>query len=271
MRGWYKALGFLVLALMAATPPSPLSFFFDAQALQVPRPVATDFRIRKVRYSPNEVFKFTGHYGYQSSIEFADDEVIQTVSIGDSVAWLVDPVVNRLFIKPIEQDAETNMTVITDKRTYHFELHANETESVRDRRMIFVMRFLYPEDDLAAIGFSEDEGIPDYESEPEKYNFQYSIQGSETISPIKIFDDGKFTYFEFPDVNAEVPAIFHVDAAGNEELVNYRARGNYIVVERVSPVFTLRRGAYLLCVYNERRQHETPAQPLVKSFWERIF
>lgn len=243
----------------------------QALALQEPRPIATDYRIRTVRFSPNEIFKFTGHYGYQSSIEFAQDETINTVSIGDSIAWLIDPAGNRLFIKPIEQDATTNMTVITDKRTYHFELHARETENIRDTSMVFVMRFAYPEEDYEAISIATYDTIPDFEAEPEKYNFKYSIRGSENVSPIRIFDDANFTYMEFRDKNAEIPAIFHVDSLGNEELVNFRTRGDYIVVERVSPVMTLRRGGYIVCVYNESMTHEKIPTPEKRSMIERLF
>ena len=77
----------------------------EVYALQEPRPIATDYRIRNIRFSPNEVFKFVGHYGYQSSIEFGEGEEIQTVSIGDSIAWQIDPSGDRLFLKPVEQDA----------------------------------------------------------------------------------------------------------------------------------------------------------------------
>jgi type IV secretion system protein VirB9 len=245
--------------------------FESAIALQEPRPIATDYRIRSVRYSPNEIYKFLGHYGYQSSIEFAEDENIQTVSIGDSIAWLIDPSGNRLFIKPIEQDATTNMTVITDKRIYHFELHARETENIRDTRMIFVMRFAYPDDDYSGVEFANLEPIPDIQAEPELYNFKYSIQGSDMVSPIRIFDDGNFTYMEFRDKNAEVPAIFHVDAQGNEAIVNFRTRGDYIVVERVSPIMTLRRGGYIVCVYNEAMAHEKIPEPESRNIFERFF
>lgn len=263
MSEWIKSGACCLLVLSAVIVGSA-----PVWALQEPRPIATDYRLRTVRYSPNEVYKFIGHYGYQSSIEFAEDEKIETVSIGDSIAWMVDPSEDRLFIKPIEQDAMTNMTVITDKRTYHFELHARETEDIRDRGMVFVMRFAYPEDDVAAIAGNMDT-IPDFKGEPEKYNFNYTLQGSDMIAPIRIFDDGMFTYFEFRDKNADVPAFFFVDSVGNEELINYRTRGNFIVVERVAPIFTLRRGAYIVCIYNEMMRHEVPpgAEP---SFWNRL-
>lgn len=257
--------------LFSATGALTVVLPSSASALQEPRPISTDRRIRTVRYSPNEVYQFIGHYGYQSSIEFSEDEKIQTVSIGDSVAWMVNPAESRLFIKPIEQNATTNLTVITDKRTYFFELHAEETNNIRDDQMIFTVRFVYPQNDSSSLEFGQFEAMPDIDAHPERYNFNYTVRGSEAISPIRIFDDGKFTYAEFKDKNAEIPAFFHVDSAGNEELINFRKRGNYIVVERVSPVFTLRRGPDLMCIYNESMKIPPKPIPEEKSWIDRIF
>jgi type IV secretion system protein VirB9 len=240
-----------------------------AHALQEPRPIATDSRIRTLRFSPNEVYQFIGHYGYQSTIEFADDEKIQTVSIGDSLAWMVNPAGNRLFLKPIEQNALTNMTVITDKHVYLFELHAEETQDIRSADMVFVVRFIYPQADTAALDFTQFEAFPDLQKDADKMNFSYTIRGSTVIEPIRIFDDGNWTYFEFRDRNGEIPAIFRVDGAMNEELVNFRKRGNYIVVERVASRFTLRRGPEILCVYNEAMPM-TPIPEPKKSLSTRV-
>lgn len=246
---------YLLMLALFALGTSP------ALALQEPRPIATDSRIRTVRYSVNEVYQFIGHYGYQSAIEFETDEQIQTVSIGDSVSWMVNPAGNRLFLKPIDQNALTNMTVITNKRSYLFEMHAEETQDIRDREMVFVMRFTYPQADQSQMDFTTFEAFPDIEKEPEKYNFRYTIRGSSVIEPIRIFDDGQFTYFEFRDKNADIPAFFNVDSAGNEELINFRKRGNYIVVERVGSRFTLRRGPDIMCVYNETMKVVPPPEP----------
>ena len=251
---------FACVALMLALP---------AHALQSPRPIATDSRIRTVRYSANEVYQFIGHYGYQSAIEFDENEKIQTVSVGDSVAWLINPSGNRLFLKPIEQNALTNMTVITDKHSYLFELHAEETKDIRDKNMVFSYRFIYPQSDVSAVDYSQTEALPDLEKDASKYNFNYSIRGSNVIEPIRIFDNGEFTYFEFKDKNAEIPAFFRVDSVGNEELINFRKRGNYVVVERVASRFTLRRGADIICVYNENMP--MPNTPIPeKSFWQKV-
>lgn len=223
-----------------------------ADALQTARAIATDSRIRTVRYSPNEVYQFIGHYSFQSAIQFAEDERVLTVSLGDSTAWLVNPAGNRIFLKPIEQNALTNMTVLTDKRSYLFELHAEETQDIRNKNMVFEMRFIYPQSDSSTISVNQFEALPDIERDAAKLNFRYTIRGSTVIDPIRIFDDGEFTYFEFRDKNAEIPAFFRVDGVNSEELVNFRKRGNYIVVERVASRFTLRRGPEILCVYNEK-------------------
>lgn len=240
-----------------------------AHALEKPRPLATDNRIQSILYSPNEVFSFLGHYGYQSIIEFSEDEEILTVSLGDSVAWQVQPVGFRLFIKPVEQDAETNMSVITSKHTYHFELHAAETENIRDKKMLFVLRFMYPESEqFSSIG-GNGTVIPDL-TDPEvrkDLNFKYSIVGPDDISPVRIFDDGEFTYFMFRDKNAEVPAFYVVDPAANEAIVNFKTVDDYIVVERVAPRWTLRSGSSVLCVFNENMELGPAPIPEKEGNW----
>lgn len=247
----------LALLLMAALMGAPLS----AMALQEPHAIATDSRIRTVRYSPNEVYQFIGHYGYQSAIELAPDEKILTVSIGDSVAWMINPSGNRIFLKPIEQNALTNMTVISDKRSYLFELHAEETQDIRDPNMVFSLRFIYPGADSESVDFAQFEAFPDIDKHPEKYNFNYTVRGANTIEPIRIFDDGEFTYFQFRDKNAEIPAFFRVEPDMSESLINFRKRGDYIVVEQVASRFTLRRGPYIICVYNETRPLDVIPKP----------
>ena len=241
---------FVIATVICGALASPVYATQNSRALPV------DHRVRTVTYKPDEVYKLTGHYRYQSSIEFAKDEEIKTISMGDSSAWMLNPSGSRLFLKPVEQDATTNMTLITNKRTYLFELHARETDKVDDSEMVFVLRFVYPDSGEGAQNFANRlDGVPepDFLEHPEKYNSDYTISGSDEISPVRIFDDGEFTYFQFRDKNTEVPAFFWVDEDNNEALINYRTRGSYIVVERVADRLTLRHGNYVVCVFNEKR------------------
>ncbi len=222
-------------------------------ASKEPRPIKVDHRVRTVSYQPDEVYKFTGHYRYQSSIEFELGEEIQTISMGDSTAWMLNPSGHRLFLKPIAQDATTNMTIITNRRTYLLELHARETDDITDKNMVFIMRFIYPESAQSQMISQQLDGVPspDIPENAEKLNFNYTISGSEQYAPLRIFDDGEFTYFQFKNKNADLPAFYWVDDEGNEAVINYRTRGDYIVVERVSKRMSLRHGNQVVCVFNE--------------------
>ena len=243
----YKPRSLFIGACLAVAFASQAAF-----AVVVPQPLATDPRIKTVAYAPNEVMKYTGHYRVQTSWEFEPDETIQTISLGDPVAWMMLPQGNRLFIKPIEQDATTNMTLITSKRIYLVELHAAEAKGVDDKDVTWILRWVYPGTESGLLFNSGIDTVPDLEAEDiSKFNFRYTVSGSDDISPIRIFDDGEFTYFEFRDKNGEIPAFYKVDSQGNESLINYRTRGSYIVVERVVPRFTLRHGNSVVCIFNE--------------------
>lgn len=235
-----------------------VSFFaVSANAVRESRPTPTDSRIRVMIYNPNDVFKFTGYYGYQASVEFAKQEEVVSVSMGDTTSWQIVPSGNRIFIKPIEHDATTNMTLITNKRTYYFELYAEETANIRDPDLVFNVKFLYPEDEdqdnIKTFASASPISVPNIEK-PEHYNFNYYISGSEEIAPLKIFDDGEFTYMQFRDKNKEIPSIMAVDENLRESMVNFRldpTNTNLVIIEQVFNKITLRLGNKITCVYND--------------------
>ena len=103
---------------------------------------AADNRIRTQAYDPNAIVKILGKAGIQSTIEFADDERIENVAVGDSSAWQITP--NRraslLFVKPLSGHSRTNMTVVTDKRTYMFDLVSGEKAAAP----VYALKFSYP-------------------------------------------------------------------------------------------------------------------------------
>lgn len=247
-------------------------------------PISADSRIRNITYRPNTVFAYTGYYGYQARIDLDPNEKIFTISVGDSTRWRIQPVGTRLFIKPIEFDATTNMTIITDKRIYYFELYAEEADSINDPNLVWATRFVYPDDvkdplksAFMQFEYPEEEAeeevtkdgkdkikqgkkpeVPDPIINAESLNFNYSIKGTKSISPIEVFDDGQFTYLKFRDINADVPAIFQVMPNGQEALVNFRIKKGYTIIENVTSQFTLRHGDRVVCVFNEILPLEKP-------------
>jgi type IV secretion system protein VirB9 len=230
----------------------------DIYAISISRPVGNESRIRVINYVPNSVISFTGHYNYHSIIEFGLDEEISTITMGDSSSWQLNPSGNRIFLKPVGLNAVTNMTVITSKRTYFFEMHAEYATSISDSNLAFITKFMYPDGQLGVPqSVSNSSGLD--LGKPTQYNFHYKISGKATyIEPILVFDDGRFTYFKFKDINADIPSIFIVDQNQNESLINYRVSDGYVVVERVTPKFTLRYGRDIICVFNEKHEISVP-------------
>lgn len=229
-------------------------FTFNAQCVQLPRVIGPEKRFRAYVYNPNEVYRYIGHYLSQSYIEFENGERVQTISMGDTTSWQTTVMDNKLFLKPVLNFANTNMTIMTNKRTYHFELDAVEAASVMEDDVLFYIKFMYPEvGDKNIMIFDTKENrsdLPDLRN-LDLYNFDYEYSGSDNIAPTKVFDDGIFTYIEFGDKSSyEMPAIYAVDSSGYEMMVNYRIVENYIVVEQLASQFTLRSGNDIVCIYN---------------------
>ncbi|MEI9903745.1 MAG: TrbG/VirB9 family P-type conjugative transfer protein [Asticcacaulis sp.] len=92
-----------------------------------------DSRLKTVDYDEAAVVQLTGCVKFQTMITFADDEHVENVGIGDSNAWQVMPNKrgNLLFVKPLTAGGFSNMTVVTDKHDYNFELRPGQRRRLR--------------------------------------------------------------------------------------------------------------------------------------------
>lgn len=237
------------LAVGASLSLSSLPAF----AAKTPNALATDNRVKQVAYDPNQVYELVGTYGYQTSVEFAPDETVKVVTVGDSIAWQIMPYENRLFLKPVEPNAATNMTVITNKNTYYFKLNSSRARASKT----FLVRFVYPNTNITSLGGGAGTIKANLGFDMEKVNLDYATSGDKrTIALSRAFDDGQFTYFLF-DENTEIPAVYTVGPDGTESIVNTRREGKYLVVERTASLFTLRNGDAHLCVENKAMPRQT--------------
>lgn len=212
--------------------------------------MADDPRLVERRYDPADVVRIEGRTRVQATIQFAEDEAIENVAIGDSTAWQVTPNkrANLLFVKPLESSASTNMTVVTNKRTYLFDLVA----SPRARPM-YVLRFTYPDEPVAepTPQLAAGEGLNAVEMaaasdpyavvDPAELNFAWSAKGDRALLPARTYDDGTTTFLTWP-AGQPVPAILVKDREGTEGPVNFTVRGDTIVVEGVPREIVLRSG-----------------------------
>ena len=253
-------------------------------------PITTDSRIRTLVYNPNEVYELKFYYNYQSFIEFAEDEEIEMISIGEAFAWRLTPAGKRLFVRPLEIAAHTNMTIITNKRTYHFDIRSDEFNGKADEDLVYTVRFFYPQvgqplpippqlvvpnvamkapqmtqqpvipkegivkTPIPGANVTEPiSGIIQRNPENNELNFDYSVAGkSDNIVPLKVYDNSSETHFQFANDNLVIPSISMVDVNGGEQPVTYTIRDNYVVIPAINRQFTLRLADSLLCIYNNK-------------------
>lgn len=212
------------------------------------KPIALDSRIKTYIYSENEIFRLVVHYGYQTSIEFADGEEIQTISTGNNFAWQLTPIGRRLFIKPLEENIITNMTILTSKRTYHMEVQSKGQSSGADEELAYVIRFFYPSDDFnlakSEVVAKDVDPIPTVKP----FNFNYTLSGADDIAPLKVFDDGINTFFKFPEGIGALPT-FEVEGASGA--LTPRQKGAYIIINVVADKIRLVKNNHVVTVYNE--------------------
>lgn len=252
---WAAAL----FAVIAAPTP--------AIAQEVPRPTELDDRVREAVYRERQVYEIPGSFRTVTEIVFSRGEVVEHVALGDSISWEVAPAANSLFIKPRENAARTNLTVITRSqlgpRTYRFALG-----STRSSRGFFTVIFRYPEQEaaerqareamaqLAALEVLEGRAINsalDIGVLEGTRNTDYSLRGSVAIQPSEVSDNGQFTVMRFPG-QRELPAVFVVNPDGSEAIASFDVRDDYVVVHGVYPMIRLRRGEEVLCIINDSPQ-----------------
>ncbi len=109
-------------ALALALAAGPL------HAASTPSSGRLDPRIRNAVYHPDQVFVVETDLRHATTIHFGQGETFQAVIVGDTESFKVDPIPeigNILTIKPHVAKARTNMTVVTNRRTYSFDLVEN--------------------------------------------------------------------------------------------------------------------------------------------------
>lgn len=210
--------------------------------------VATDARVQSVLFTPDTVVRFVGRPGYQSAIRFGPDEQIENIAVGDSMSWQVTP--NRrgniVFVKPMVPGARSNMTVITDRRIYLFDL-----EAPARGLPIYALSFEYPvwpapgavapppPPPEAAVTLAAAEAEPP--PPPPVLNYRWTARGARALLPAETYDDGRALYLSWP-ANSALPAILVPGADGTEGPVNYRVEGAQIIIDGIPASLILRRG-----------------------------
>jgi len=224
----------------------------------------TDGRVRVVDYDPMNVIRLVTQFGVSTHVEFPEEELVQDVAVGDDQAWKLVPRRNHLFIKPVAEKADTNVTVVTSKHTYNFALtvksqNGTADASWSDADLIYTLYFRYPGEERKKKEAAKKEKIQkekeavvkaELEQKGPIRNIHYFRQGSDLIAPVDAWDDGRFTYLTFAQVQ-DIPAVYLEDDDGKEALVNttFQDRST-IVIHRVVPRLIIRQGDQVARIEN---------------------
>ena len=207
-----------------------------AEAEVKPLPYSADPRIRHYTYNEHQVYRLDVYMKFITSLQFASGENVESVQVGDSASWQIVRLSRGdvLSVKPLIENAYTNMTVYTDRRVYTFELRAKRGR-VGDPNLSYRIDFTYPDEEAARRRSQQERA-----ARPKDFDYYYSGT-ARSIVPVQVYDDGRSTYFRFaPD--SPRPAVFAANAGGQEAIVNVTQTRDGFVVSRTSKRWTLRLG-----------------------------
>ena len=233
------------------TPPQSRVNNANQRALQEPTSGGYINAIQVYPYSEGALYRLYAAPQEVSDIALQPGETLIAISAGDTVRWVVGDTASgtgatkqvHILAKPFAAGLRTNLVITTDRRSYHLQLEST------DHTYMAALSWTYPNDELIALkGASEaaraaapiDTGLS-----LDALNFQYRISGDDTPwKPLRAFDDGRKVYIEFPNslAQGEAPPLFVLGAKGTSDLVNYRVRGNYYIVDQLFAVAELRLG-----------------------------
>jgi type IV secretion system protein VirB9 len=173
------------------------------------------------------------------------------VAAGDTVRWIIGDTESgtgltkriHILIKPTRPELISNLVINTDRRTYLLELRSAE------KTYMASVSWQYPEDQLIALrrqNANADAATPIVTGvDISRLRFRYAIEGDNPPwRPVSAFDDGSKVYIEMPAgiAQGEAPPLFVVGSEGDGQLVNYRVRQNYYIVDRLFAAAELRMG-----------------------------
>ncbi|WP_050401246.1 MULTISPECIES: P-type conjugative transfer protein TrbG [Bradyrhizobium] len=198
-------------------------------------------------YSPGALYQVYAAPGQITDIALEEGEQLTgagPIAAGDTVRWVVGDTESgsgdtrrvHILVKPTRASIETNLVVNTDRRTYLIELRS------RERPYMPSVAWYYPE---AVRERSRSAALKPVLPGPAQRISRYAIEGdSPPWRPLAVYDDGRKVYVEFPQgiVQGEMPPLFVIGPDGKTELVNYRAYGNVLIVDRLFAAAELRLG-----------------------------
>lgn len=209
-------------------------------------------------YAPGVVYTAITSPGYVTTIALAPGEKLITAAAGDTTRWVVQSVDSGagtsaqtlLLVKPRKAALQTNLVITTDQRVYTLDLSSTDQPTYHT-----MIAWNYPYGDVVMVRNQVAQQQAQLQAtvatgmDLSKANFNYLILRQKHAQtppwcPLRAFDDGQKTYIQFPPKVAvtEAPPLFVLGRKGDAQLVNYRVKGDWYVVDRLFDKAELRIG-----------------------------
>lgn len=245
--------------------------------------VYADPRIYNYVYDKEFVYPIYTMKGEAFILQLEADEhfkgEVAAIGLGDSGAWSTAVRGNSVIMKPVGEKPNTNLLIVSSKRTYAFEI----VSSSHKHRPTYVVRFRYPDSEVvnkarsdAMVNNQRQQANLMIKMQADKakfldtatgrarpvFNSHYSWIGNRSMinpkmaSPLKptaAWDDGRFTHLLY-DSSISMPNFYKLTSDGTEALMNTHTDAkepNVVILQEVVPKVIVRLGKDVMEITND--------------------
>lgn len=196
-------------------------------------------------FNENMQYQIRTKIGYLTDIMLRSGETVQGVVAGDTERWKITVAtvnnVAHVYIKPLESNIETNLIVNTNNRSYRFIVSSGDVfDDVVSFKNVPATRAEMQAHEARVEKKKETSVKPNIRKANQNYEYRKIKNISSRNLPTVVFDDGLKTYISIPEDNRqELPVVYNSTNKKKMNLVNYRIKDGYMVVDSVMAEITL--------------------------------
>lgn len=225
-----------------------------------------------VVYNYNEMnqYKIRAKIGYITDIMLKPGEALQEIVAGDTERWQVSSAnvagVYHVYIKPLKADITTNLIILSDARSYRLIVTSS---NVYDDIVIFDKVPASAKEKAAAEAAAAKAKVQrakdtvEYHKQSKdimntRYEFIKIKNVSRSMLPMIVYNTSTKTYISMSsENNQDLPVLYKQDLNGKLNLVNYRIRNGFMVIDSVMPKIYLAYGENAYAILENKPFIET--------------
>jgi len=229
-------------------------------------------------YSSNKIYKVKLRLHMNTLVYLPEGEEILAYTLGDDFSFKIknfgEKIPNLLSVRSDYSGVDTNLSVISKSgKSYSFYLRSYPVKAkvlpdfklyvkfpknksfqfVNDKKLKQKPSSRTKKEKEKLKILAEIKQGNDYLrhlEDPQEINIEYTMRGSKDIAPYAVYDDRRWTYFDFRKnfVSDRLPVIYKV-IDGYDTIVNTRMENGFLIAESLSMEgWTLRNGKKYVCV-----------------------